>query len=58
MHRTGLTERLAGFVFLVVVSAYALRWAYDRLRPLLPVLLVLVVLIGLWRVSSLIRRRW
>ena len=55
----GFTERLAGFVFVVVVSAFALRWAYEQLRPVLPLLIVLVVLIGLWRVSSLIRsRRW
>ena len=57
MHR-GLTERLAGFVFVVVVSAFALRWAYEQLRPLLPVLVAGVVLVGLWRLFSLIRSRW
>ncbi len=41
MHRSGLTERLAGFVFVVVVSAFALRWAYEQLRPMLPLLVVL-----------------
>lgn len=54
----GLTERLAGFVFVVVVSAFALRWAYEQLRPMLPLLVVLVVLFGLWRVFSFYRSRW
>ncbi len=54
----GFTERLAGFVLVVVVSAFALRWAYEQLRPVLPLLVVLVVLVGLWRLSLLIRNRW
>ncbi len=54
----GLTERLAGFVLVVVVSAYALRWAYEQLRPVLPLLVVLAVLFGLWRVFSFYRSRW
>ncbi len=54
----GLTERLAGFVLVVVVSAFALRWAYEQLRPMLPLLIVLVVLFGLWRVVSFYRSRW
>ncbi len=54
----GLTERLAGFVLVVVVSAFALRWAYEQLRPVLPLLVVLVVLFGLWRVFSFYRSRW
>jgi hypothetical protein len=54
----GITERLAGFVFVVVVSAFALRWAYEQLRPLLPLLVVLVVLIGLWRAITFFRSRW
>ncbi len=54
----GLTERLAGFVLVVVVSAFALRWAYEQLRPMLPLLVVLVVLFGLWRVFSFYRSRW
>jgi predicted exporter len=58
MHRAGLTERLAGFVLVVVCGALALRWAYEQLRPLLPVLVAVVVIVALWRVSSLIRRRW
>jgi hypothetical protein len=58
MHRSGLTERLAGLVFVVVVSAFALRWAYEQLRPLWSVFVVAVVLVGLWRLSSLIRSRW
>jgi hypothetical protein len=58
MHRSSLTERLAGFLLVVVVGAFALRWAYDQLRPLWPVFLVAVVLVGLWRLSSLIRSRW
>jgi hypothetical protein len=58
MHRSRLTERLAGFVFVVVVSAFALRWAYEQLRPALPLLVAAVVLFGLWRLSSLLRSRW
>ncbi len=54
----GITERLAGFVFVVVVSAFALRWAYEQLRPLLPLLVVLEVLIGLWRAITFFRSRW
>jgi uncharacterized membrane protein YqjE len=54
----GLTERLAGFVLVVVVSAFALRWAYEQLRPVLPLLVVLAVLFGLWRVVSSYRSRW
>ncbi len=56
--QSGITERLAGFVLVVVVSAFALRWAYEQLRPVLPVIVVVVVLVGLWRLSSLIRNRW
>ncbi len=56
--QSGVTERLAGFVFVVVVSAFALRWAYEQLRPVLPLLVVLVVLVGRWRLSFLIRNRW
>ncbi len=56
--QSGITERLAGFVLVVVVSAFALRWAYEQLRPVLPLLVVLVVLVGLWRLSLLIRNRW
>jgi hypothetical protein len=57
--RSGLTERLAGFVLVVVVSAFALRWAYDQLRPMWPVFVVVVLLLGLWRLSTLLRsRRW
>jgi hypothetical protein len=58
MHRSSLTERLAGFLLVVVVGAFALRWAYDQLRPLWPVFVVAVVLVGLWRLSSLIHSRW
>ncbi len=54
----GITERLAGFVFVVVVSAFALRWAYEQLRPLLPLLTILVVLFGLWRAVAFFRSRW
>ncbi len=54
----GLTERLAGFVLVVVVSAFALRWAYEQLRPMLPLLIVLVVLFGLWRAVAFFRSRW
>ena len=39
-------------------GSLALRWAYEQLRPVLPLLVVVVVAVGLWRVSSLIRRRW
>jgi hypothetical protein len=58
MYRSGLTERLAGFVFVVVVSAFALRWAYEQLRPMWPVFVVIVLLVALWRLSILIRSRW
>ncbi len=58
MYRSGLTERLAGFVLVIVVSAFALRWAYEQLRPVLPLLVVLAVLFGLWRVASYYRSRW
>jgi hypothetical protein len=54
----GLTERLAGFVLVVVVSVFALRWAYEQLRPVLPLLVVLVVLFGLWRAFTFYRSRW
>ncbi len=53
----GLTERLAGFVLVVVVSAFALRWAYEQLRPMLPLLVVLVVLVVVWRVVAFFRSR-
>lgn len=55
---SGLTERAVGFLVVLVAGVLALRWAWEQLRPLLPVLVVVVVLVGLWRVSSLIRRRW
>lgn len=58
MYRTGLTERLAGFVFVVVVSVFALRWAYEQLRPVLPVMVAMVVLFGVWRVVTFYRNRW
>ena len=58
MYQRGITERLAGFVIVVVVSAFALRWAYEQLRPVLPFLVVVVVLFGLWRVFSFYRSRW
>ncbi len=59
MHRTSLTGQLVTFVVVVVASAYALRWAYDLLRPLLPLFVVLAVAFGLWRLSSFFRaRRW
>jgi hypothetical protein len=58
MPRSGLMKRLAGFVFMVVVSAFALRGAYEQLRPVLPLLIVLVVLFGLWRVYTFFRSRW
>jgi uncharacterized membrane protein len=58
MHRSSLTERLAGFLLVVVVGAFALRWAYEQLRPVLPLLVVLVVLFGLWRSVTLFRSRW
>ncbi len=54
----GLTERLAGFVLVVVVSAFALRWAYEQLRPVLPLLVAAVVLVGLWRAVAFFRSRW
>ncbi len=58
MHKTGITERLAGFVFVVVVSAFALRWAYEQLRLVLPLLVIAVVLFGLWRAFTFFRSRW
>ncbi len=54
----GLTERLAGFVLVVVVSAFAPRWAYEQLRPMLPLLVVLVVLFAVWRGVAFFRSRW
>jgi hypothetical protein len=54
----GITERLAGFVLVVVVSAFALRWAYEQLRPVLPLLVAAVVLVGLWRAVAFFRSRW
>jgi uncharacterized membrane protein YqjE len=55
--QSGITERLAGFVLVVVVSAFALRWAYEQVRPVLPLLVILAVLFGLWRVVSFLRSR-
>jgi uncharacterized membrane protein YqjE len=55
--QSGITERLAGFVLVVVVSAFALRWAYEQVRPMLPLLVVLAVLFGLWRVVTFYRSR-
>jgi hypothetical protein len=42
----------------VVVSAFALRWAYEQLRPALPLLVAAVVLFGLWRTVTFFRSRW
>ncbi len=53
--QSGITERLAGFVLVVVVSVFALRWAYEQLRPILPLLVLLVVLFGVWRVVLFVR---
>ncbi len=55
--QSGITERLAGFVLVVVVSAFALRWAYEQVRPVLPLLVVLAVLFGLWRAVLFFRSR-
>ncbi len=58
MHRAGLTERLAGFVLVIIVSAFALRRVYEQLRPVLPLLVLLVVPFGLWRTVTFFRSRW
>ena len=58
MHRAGLTERLAGFVLVIIVSAFALPRVYEQLRPVLPLLVLLVVLFGLWRTVTFFRSRW
>ncbi len=58
MQRSGITERLVSFVLVMVVSAFALRWAYEQLRPMLPLLVVLVVLFAVWRGVVFFRSRW
>jgi hypothetical protein len=58
MRRSGLGEWAVGLLVFVVAGSIAVRWAYEQLRPVFPVLIVAAVLVGLWRVSSLVRSRW
>jgi hypothetical protein len=58
MHGAGLTSRLFGFVVALVAAVLAIRWAVEQLRPLLPLLAVVVIVVLGWRVSLFVRRRF
>lgn len=51
-------EALAGLAITFWVCAYVLRAAYDVIRPALPFLLALVIVVGVIRLALAWRRRY
>lgn len=49
-------ERIVSALLLLVGAAWAAHLVYDWLRPLLPLAVVGVVLVGIWRL--VFGRRW
>ena len=46
-------------VVLLLCLAYALRWSYELVRPLLPLVIVGGTLLAVWRLVAVWRRgRW
>lgn len=52
----GLEQRIASALLLLVGAAWAAHLIYGWLRPLLPLAISGVVLIGIWRL--IFGRRW
>jgi hypothetical protein len=46
------------FVAGIVAVAVAIRLTYELLRPVIPALLVLAVVVAIWRLIAWQRERW